>query len=260
MNTVSQHGLRILVGAGSFADARAALHLVRHLQGNFSAGLGGVLIEDVDMLNTCQIPDRRIILSSGTTARAPSLSKIRTLLQADARAFRHLLAQTAGPHDTNWAFSREAGELVSTALHAAQGWDVLVLGYRKAHSAPGKIVLLQTSAGSSEKITEAFRRLSKNMPDASITLSVGPDAPPNRQVSNSHYYETFPEAMAALSRTNARALLVDLDNSPLHDHNDLLRLLEAARCPIIIFHPSRMPALLAHSTQIPPTQQKQSGE
>ncbi|MEH6832928.1 MAG: hypothetical protein V7661_19030, partial [Sulfitobacter sp.] len=63
------NGLRILVGAGSFADASAGLHLVRHLQGSFCAGLGGILIEDPDMLAACAIPHQHIVLSSGTTAR-----------------------------------------------------------------------------------------------------------------------------------------------------------------------------------------------
>lgn len=254
MSAASPLGLRILVGAGSFADATAALRLVQYLQGSFCAGLGGILIEDADMLATCEIPDQRIVLSSGTTAQAPSPSKVRALFRADARAFRKSLAHSAGLRKTDWAFTQDKGELVRTALRAARDWDVLVLGYRQLHNVPGKIILLQSAAPSSDAMTQASQMLAKYMPNALTTFTVNGDrlVPPTVSASNAHQFNTLSEALVALTRTNAKAVLVDLKRSPLQDHNDLLRLLEAARCPVLVFGPSNLPALLEHNTQIPP--------
>jgi hypothetical protein len=247
-------GLRILVGAGSFADATAALHLVQYLQGNFCAGLGGILIEDADMLATCEIPDQRIVLPSGTTAQAPNPSKVRTLFKADARAFRNLLAHTAGSRKTDWAFIQDKGELVTTALRVARDWDVLILGYCQLHNVPGKIVLLQSSGPSSDAMTQASRMLAKYIPNALTTFTVDKNThvSPTASASNAFQFDTLPEALATLTRTNAQAVLVDLKRSPLSDHNDLLRLLEVARCPVIVFGTSNLPALLEHNTHIPP--------
>lgn len=247
------NGLRILVGAGSFADASAGLHLVRHLQGSFCAGLGGILIEDAEMLAACAIPHQHIVLSSGTTARAPSLSMVQMLLKADARAFRKLLTHTAGPNGADCAFTLAKGELVSTALRAARDWDVLVLGYREIHKLRGKIVLLQSSVPSSDEMIQASRMLSNHMPDVQITYTIKTDgdAPNSDPSSNARQFATLPDALAALARTNAQTVLVDFKNGPIRNHGDLLKLLEVARCPVIVFGPSNLPTLLEHNTQIP---------
>lgn len=258
---MSRSGLRILIGAGSFADATAGLHLVRYLQANTFAGLGGILIEDADMIAACQLPDQRIVLSSGITSRAPDLSKLRTLLQADARAFRKLLEQTAKPRETEWAFTQDKGELVSTALRAARDWDVLVLGYRQLHNVPGKIVLLQSSAPPSEAMTEAAQNLSDNRPDRNVAFTVTTQTPGARSHSapNQFRFATLQDALTALTRMNARAVLVDLARGPVQDQSDLLQLLEAARCPVIVFGPASFPALLEHTTQVPDPRAKDDG-
>lgn len=256
MSSAPPVGLRILVGAGSFADATAALNLVQYLQGGFCTGLGGVLIEDADMLAACEIPDQRVVLPSGTTAQAPSPSKLRGMLNADARAFRKLLAHTVGPRKTDFAFTQDAGEFVSTALRVARDWDVLVLGYRQLHNVPGKIILLQSAEQSSDAMIQASRKLAHSMPNALTTFMVDCDRhiSPATSASNLRQFDTLAHALVALTRTNAQAVLVDLDRSPLRNHHDLLRLLEAARCPVIAFGTSNFPALLEHNTQIPPKQ------
>lgn len=258
MNTVRRPGLRILVGAGSYADAAAGLRIIEHLPSTFFAGLGGILVEEVDIFATCQIPDQRIVLLSGKTALAPSHAQLHTLLRADARAFRRILARAAGPSGAQWAFMQDKGELVRTALRAAAGWDVLVLGYRQIHKIPGKIILLQDSGTPSAEMEEASSRLSHQLSAQRVVFSIrengddGLDAPP----STAHQFKTLDDALAALGRQNAQAVLVDFARGPIRDQTDLLRLLEAARCPVVVFGASNNPSLLEHNTHIPPAPAK----
>ena len=254
MTKATSPGLRILVGAGSFADAAAAIRLVQQLPSSFCMGLGGVLVEEVDMLATCQIPDQRIVLLSGMTTMAPNRSQVRTLLKADARAFQRCLAQAADPSGTSWVFAQDKGDLVATALRAAAGWDVLVLGYRHIHSVPGKIILLETSGPASTEMHEASRRLSQQLAADHAVFSVKKNAGDTLRPtgSNTVQFDTLDESLNALTRTNAHAVLVDLRHGPLRNQNDLSSLLEAARCPVIVFGASNTHLLLEHSTQIPP--------
>ncbi|MGC1505306.1 MAG: hypothetical protein WA782_14345 [Sulfitobacter sp.] len=247
-------GLRILVGAGCFVDAAAALRIVARLPGSSLAGLGGVLVEESDILATCQIPRQRVVLASGATAMAPNLSQVRALLKADARAFQQSLANTADPTGAGWVFTQDKGELVGTALHAATGWDVLVIGHRQVHAVPGKIVVLEATTPSRDSVTVVSERLSKQLSVERILFSVGTeggmttaDHPPD-----GFRFASFDQALKALARTNAQAVLVDLSHGPVHDLADLVRLLEAARCPLVVFGASGMNALLEHSTQVPP--------
>ncbi len=254
MEETARPGLRILVGAGSFADAAAALRIVEQLPSAFRAGLGGVLVEEVDTLATCQIPNQRIVLVSGTTTLAPSLSQMRTLLKADARAFQKSLARTADPTGADWVFAQDRGELVGTALRAATGWDILVIGYRQVHKIPGKIVVLESARQPSDAVGEASNRLSKQLSADRIVFSVdrGVERPTAIQPSDAFQFGTLDEALKALARTNAQAVLVDLTHGPIHNMANLARLLEVARCPLLVFGTSGMNAMLEHSTQIPP--------
>lgn len=247
-------GRRILVGAGSFADAAAALRLVDRLAVVFRAGLGGVLVEEVNTLAICQIPDQRIVLVNGTTTIAPSRSQVRTLLDADARAFRQSLAQTAKATNTEWVFSREAGDLVSTALRTAVGWDVLVIGYRHVHAIKGKIVLLEASDSGSNEMSDTARLLSRQFSADRVVFSVSHGEAAENTIQNaaSFHFKTLDEAMAVLARTNAQAVLVDLARGPVRSADDLSRLLEVSRCPLIVFGASDAYALLENSVYIPP--------
>jgi hypothetical protein len=254
MEETARPGLRILVGAGSFVDAAAALRIVARLPVGFLAGIGGILVEDIDTLATCQIPRQRIVSASGVMARAPSLSQVRALLKADARAFQQSLARTADPTGVGWVFAQDKGQLVSTALRAAAGWDVLLIGYRKVHQMPGKIVVLESASPPRDAVAEVADRLSKHLSADRIVFSVGTkgerntSGPPDRLP-----FETLDDALKALTHTNAQAVLVDLAHGPVHNPSDLARLLEVARCPLIVFGMSGMNALLEHSTQIPPS-------
>ncbi len=248
-------GLRILVGASTYADAAAALHIIRRLPKALCASIGGVLIEDEDMLSACHIPDRRIVLLSGVTTLAPSLSQVRTLLKADARAFRHSLAQTADQSGKEWVFAQDKGELVSTALRAAAGWDVLVLGYRHLHKVRGRVVLLERSGSTKDETREASRQFSTQLSADHIVFSIREDGDRTTQAipsNNTIQFDTFDESLNALARTNAQAVLVDLRQGPVRNQSDLKALVEAARCPVIVFGASTIQGLLEHTTQITP--------
>ncbi|MGB3243756.1 MAG: hypothetical protein WBB25_04440 [Sulfitobacter sp.] len=246
-------GLRILVGAGSFADAAAALRIVERLASSFCSSLGGVLVEEPDTLAACQIPHQRIVLMSGLMTSPPSLSQVRTLSMADARAFRRSLARAADPTGTNWVFGQEKGELVGTSLRAAKGWDILVIGYRQIHNIPGKIILLTGSGSGSDEMLKTSRNLSQKFNAECIEASVQTGVHDKSGPLSSNQYGTFDECLSALTRTNALAVLVDIDRGPVRNQIDLARLLEAARCPLIVFGASGTGALLEHSTQIPPS-------
>ncbi len=254
MEETVRPGLRILVGASCFADAAAALRIVARLPGGFLAGLGGVLVEESDMLATCQIPRQRVVSASGATTMAPSLSQVRALLKADARAFQQSLARTADPTGADWVFAQDKGELVGTALRAATGWDILVIGYRQVHQIPGKIVVLESAHSPQDALAEVSDRLSKHLSADRIVFSVDTEGDKMTaiQPSDTFQFESLDQALKALTRTNAQAVLIDLAHGPIHHLVDLARLLEFARCPLVVFGTSGMNALLQHSTQIPP--------
>ncbi|MFK7838420.1 MAG: hypothetical protein AB8B60_19600 [Sulfitobacter sp.] len=247
-------GLRILIGASSFADAAAALRIVEHLPATYRAALGGVFVEETHMLATCRLPNRRVVTNSGMTLLAPNPAQIRTVLHAEARAFRQSLKDAGADEAREDLFVRQEGELVHTALRVAEGWDILVVGYRPVHAMRGRIILLRGAGPPSDQMRLASQSLAQQHSTQCLSFRFDPDTPADTAMPASPN-QTFPSLDAvlhALARTNAHAVLVDLQDGPIQTPDDLARVLEAARCPLIVFGASHPIATLEHNMQVPP--------
>lgn len=249
MSDTAPPDLRILVGAGSYADAAAAFRLVGRLADTFRAKLGGILVEE-HTADLCQIPNQRVVQTSGTTMLAPSLAQVSTLIEADARAFRKSLAIAAHPRRAHWIFAQERGDLVDAALQAAADWDVLIIGYRQVHKMRGKIVLLGDPSPCAGPMETIAAQLSDqlNAERVSFVIEDAPKLGPSAGIR----FDTLDEILIALSRLNTESVLLDLRQGPVKTQSDLARILEAARCPVIVFGTATKQALLAHSIQVPP--------
>lgn len=254
MNHPAASGTRILVGASSFVDARAALHLLSRLVDRLRPSIGGVLVEDTTSLAICTLPNQRIVTSSGTVALAPTISQIRTLIEADARAFKQSLAQLAGDAGAPWTFERDAGDLIQTGLHMARSWDILVLAHRNVHPVAGKVVLLESSSSADSPMAEMSKLLSAHLSAESVVLTVNKTTPgaSDDKTSYNQSYATLDEALGQLARLNAQAVLVDLSLGPIQTSEELHRLIEVARCPVFIFGTVSAARLLEQTTQAPP--------
>ena len=241
--------IRILIGASSFADAAAALKILRALRPDTPFTYGGLFIEESATIALCHLPNQRIVSSGGTLVVAPSLPQVRTVLEADARAFRASLQAISGPAADRLTFERSMGDLVKSTLQASAGWDIIVFGHRNIHPVDGKIVLLETSR-TNDRMIEAFAdHLSDAVSAERVVFAVGPDAP---DPPGHRRFETMTEALAAVDRMNVQAILVDLARGPIHSPDELRRLLELARCPVFAFGATLSGTRLEHGTQIPP--------
>jgi len=232
------------------ADAQPALRIVERLMGTFRPALGGVLVED-ESLEICKIPNQRVIHARGTTTLAPSVSQLRTLMKADARAFQMSLARTANPDGTRVAFAQERGNLVHTVLHAAAGWDVLILGYRQVHKRQGKIVVFGSERSGGDVIDTIARALADQLRTEQVFFNT--ENTSTTKTAGTLHFATLKASLKALTRMNAEAVLVDLRQGLVRNKNDLAQVLEAARCPVIVFGASSTAGQLTQSTQIPPS-------
>jgi hypothetical protein len=248
------NGTRILVGANSFVDARAALHLLARLTGTWQPSIGGLLVEDAVSLAICGLPNQRIVTSSGRVASAPTIAQVRTMIEADARAFKQSLARLAGDVDPHWTFERNTGDLIQTGLHMATGWDILVLAHRNIHPVAGKVVMLEPQNPTDGPMADMSRLLAAHLSAQRVVLTAQGSARPVQEDTSLRHqtYATLNEAFAHLARLNAQAVLVDLSRGPVRTSEELRHLVEVARCPVFVFGTVSAMQMLEHSTQIPP--------
>ncbi len=218
---------RILIGAGTYADARVAIRLTRQIAARSAAVVGGILVEETAWADLPRLKLQRVVTSGGQLVAPPSARQARRMFERDARAFEDELsglAQTAGP------LARRRGELAETVWAAAAGWDVLVLGYRAMQPLPGRVVLIQPPGEGAPEAAALADRLARGLGTSTITLGLGSpraDLPGERLPTEDALFDR-------LSRISCAAVVLDRAAGPFHTLDQLRRLLASARCPVVL--------------------------
>lgn len=219
---------RVLVGASSFDDASAALALLKQVLRDRKIDLGGILVDDTDTLRACRLASQKVVSSSGRLAPVPSVTQMKSLLEADAHAFRQTLADLAAIAKTRWSFERDVGDLIQTSLRSAAAWDVLILAHRNIHPVSGKVVLLKSSDTWLDQIQKMADHLAQTPFSEPVIIRTGDADDPRKE-------KTADSVLSRLAETNAQAVLLDVSQGPFRSHEQLRRLLDAARCPVFVF-------------------------
>jgi hypothetical protein len=244
---------RILVGAGCFADARTAMRIAQHILEDLPGFLGGLLVEDEEFLTACPSPNQRVVSASGAQFLVPSPTQVRTMMKADAEAFRQLLASLAASSVSTWTFERRQGELVESALGIGRGWDVLIVGYREINPVPGKVIALLPGCVEGGNTLETAHALARRLNTETSVFVIDADQPKGfgQDESNAQVFHTVDAAVGQLARTNARVVVIDMARGPIKSAGQIRVLLEASRCPVVILNSGAGERALKHSVQIP---------
>lgn len=224
MSTTEDRRKRLLIGAGSFADAESGLRLVELLAGRVNADLGGVLIEP----RAVTFHGQKLISAAGSLREAPSEVEAARAAERDARAFRQKLSVVAKSRTLAWSFDRRTGDLAATLCEAAREWDMVVIGASPMHRTRGKVIwIMPGDARTRDKAREFAETLAQALPSDVVSLSVGvPEA--------DETFDTEADLLSRLNRVNAAVVVIDMIAGPLTTPEALRRLLGAARCPVLI--------------------------
>ncbi len=206
---------RILIGAVSFADAESVLRLAEKISTVLTLDLGGLLIEDSDATGS---PQARLVTLSGNLVPGPSVEQAGVIARAEARAFRAALSRLADARGVGWSFETRTGGLVSGLIGESRGWDLLAIGYRQTHRPSGRIILLgaeRGEGGEAEAVVDAL----------AATLGTRVERLPRPDDD---------DTLDRLSRSHAAAVVVELSDGEVLAEDALQRLIDAARCPVLI--------------------------
>ena len=209
---------RILIGAVSFADAESVLRLAEKMSAALTLDFGGLLIEDSDAVGAAGSPRARLVTSTGVLVPGPTAERAGMIARAEARAFRAALSRLAAARGVGWSFETRTGELVSGLIGEAQGWDLLAIGYRQIRRPSGRIILLGTEGGGGGEADTVVDALAAALGARVERLPLPDDD----------------AALDRLSRSHAAAVVVDLSDGVGLNEDALRRLIDAARCPVLI--------------------------
>lgn len=228
---------RILIGAGSFADAQAALAIAERLIGRDISDIGGLFLEDSGLLDTAAPRARGLVTARGSILVQPSDRQLRLLWQSDARAFREQLMRVATARAMRWTFERLSGEMVTALCSAAHTWDWLLIGHKSLSAHRGRVVAIPHEDGGEDDVMALAEGLARSIGAGLMVI--------DDRLSEA-------EILSRISATHAEVVVIDASAGPFRSTEQIRRLLAAARCPVLVLGAAGIPSLLDHSTQIPP--------
>lgn len=229
---------RIMVGAGSFADAREALVLLDRLDGHRGGEIGGVLVEETICTETAGMPGQRVVTAAGVMTVAPSANQLRRQFENDARAFRDMLSAIAGHR--KWSFEHRQGELLGLLREAAGDWDMLLVGHRKTHRLPGRVILIGPPEGAGSRASGFAGDLARVLGTDVHRLSLLAEGQtPPGEIAGTERFTSEEALLDRLGRIPAAALVLDLTAGAPVGHDRLQALIAAARCPTFVLGPPR---------------------
>lgn len=222
---------RILIGAGSYADAKAALKLAQNLVESLSAEFGGVLFEETLVADLATRPGQRVVTYGGSVTPAPSAARLRAMIDHDIKAFREALRRFATLHRRAWSFEHRQGDMIAGICAAADGWDILLLGNVPQPVSQARVVLVAPSNGTAEDARGVARKLAQDLKADFVTVAVQEPATAH---GGALTWADESGLLKWLSRASASAIVLDATAGPFRSQTQLRRLVDAARCPVLV--------------------------
>jgi len=239
--------LRVVVAASCHADAEAALALAAALARMTGAELHGVLVRDQAVIEAATHPGARLLGYGGRPAPRMSGEAMLRAFEADARRLERDLARLSKPA-RGAAFRILTGRLPEALRTAAAAGDFAVLGFRRLryHGRPdagrdGADLVLALGAGIDPPAFAAdlARALGRHLVVLAASgeetrIAAWFDARPGPR-PDIRAYRGAEGLVAALDRLGPEGVVLATEE---RDPRALDRLVEAARCPVIL----RVPA------------------
>lgn len=143
---------RILVPLDAAEHSQAALETAAEIAALQDAELEGLYVEDINLLQLCELPFAREVSMFGSVVRQLSRPDVERQLRIMARRVYRALAAAAERHKVRWKFRVARGGVPAEILAAAENADLTILG--KA----GWSRLLQPKMGSTVRTVVARGR------------------------------------------------------------------------------------------------------
>lgn len=218
MTTRSESDGRIILGAQSTSDAEAALPLL-HAYLNWRRGRLVGLFESNQTLRFTVGTRQRVVTLGGRQVPLPTEEVRRNLALRDAQAFRRLLTGVAEKKSLDCDFLEVDSDIVAGICGTAAGRDVAILAQRSVIGRPGPVFLI---GGEAPAGPPAFAEaLAQALGTQWLALHAWSAA-------------TGAAILGRVDRAHAGAIVLDCSTGGLL-RRDLDRLVDAARCPVVLF-------------------------
>lgn len=235
---------RVLLGATCYTDAEGTMQIAVLAAREIGAELHGLLVVDESILAAASAPRARSVGFSGARIAQISAEQMQAAFRADARRFREQLLRTARGASLGAGFRQERGRLAAVLEQGAGAGDLIVYGFRRAPRDSDCVILIASATDPAPRLTALAAHLSEGLGKPLIVLVPAQTA------------EVRPAPLAGLAGVDViafdtpEALLARLErcrpavvvaSGPYAALPPVARLLDAARCPLILEPDTALP-------------------
>ena len=206
---------RVVLVAPCFPDAEAAMSITIALARQTGAEMHGVLVHDTVSRFAAGGTVSTVVSYSGGRATGVTLAQMQAAVRADARRFREKLQFLAQEAAVPSVFQEADAELTKALQATARSGDVIVVGFKPiVKRGDDIVVVLDPESAPPEFAVSLARQLNKRL--VSVTLGANKDV-----------------LLAELDRMTPAAVILGQTQADLPS---LGRIVDAARCPVIVPH------------------------
>lgn len=221
MKVSSGNPSRVILSAQSSSDAEASLPLLYAYMGWKRSGLVGLFSGETAVeysVSACQ----KIVTSSGRQLSLPTPEVARKYALRESREFRQLLTTVAEQRSVTCEIIETATDIVGGVCATATSGDVAILAQRSDTRRAGPVLLIQGGGASEDSGPRVFAGALASQ------LSAPFNSLPEWTAQSAL------DILGRIDRSNARAIIVD-STGEIWNRRDLRWLLNAARCPVVVF-------------------------
>lgn len=250
----SEQTPKVVVCAGSYADAYHVISLGAILANWTHADLSGVLVEDELLVSCGGTKTSRMLTAIGMPLKTKTKQELKRMFSADAKAFETELKRSALAELRSWTFARSQGEVSEKSLALTIRNSIVLIGHRKLNPFASALILISGHENVSEKTMRLTIDLASKMKATIKPISI---VPPNKSASLdpekllriclASHVQMEPvkvafsreAALDLINRSTSVAVIMDTASEVIKSVADLQQLRRAARCPIVLSNMSK---------------------
>jgi hypothetical protein len=243
-DTVKRH--RIVIGATSFADACSVIDIGCFLAESTQRDIQAVLIEEETVYALSALPSARVTLIGGQSQPVTPAAMIEAF-RRDAVAYEKAVRESAAKRALHWSFEKRRGEFPRVLNEVLSTGDLIVFGYQALRRARGEILVVDYANDMDVSLVELASSVSREMhlplhvvllrnaPDAAILVSDHARSRMQRLSQNLTIMDREDNIAALLDSIRRSRVATVMISAGLAADVGLDALLDAARCPVIIY-------------------------
>ena len=229
---------RVVLAASCLGDAVAALDLAAPLAHHLRRELVGLLIEEEAVHFHASMPFARTVAVPGQERKEITAEKMRHAFDRDAREFQNLLRRLGEKENLRWSFRTVRQKIRFGSDGETSTEDFVILGGQVSHSHRTAVLAVfgshpdQGLANLAAKVAHDTERplVAFVAENGTSDKSFTPHFPPTIPVKILTYQDGQ-DLIRLIGRTGSAALLISTE---CREACDLDRLVEAARCPVLV--------------------------